>query len=113
MGHAKVENLTPFSFETAVASDEDGHVVYVPIVKATYALEPDGSLVIVDQQLPVNFSGELWGEPGHLQLPVRAGICGLFKPTTDVVLIPAMRTPVVATTAPLQVPLSRGLLLKK
>ncbi len=64
MGHAEIENLTPFAFETALAADEDGRLLYVPIVKATYALQPDCSLAIAEKQLPVNLGGELWGEPG-------------------------------------------------
>jgi hypothetical protein len=86
VGHAKIENLTPFAFETVVAADEDGRLLYVPVVKATYALQPDGSLKIAEKQLPVNVGGELWGEPGISSYKYEPE-CAFTKAATDMVLI--------------------------
>jgi hypothetical protein len=86
MGHAKIENLTPFAVEMAFPPDEDARPLFVPIVKATYTFPADASLRIADKQLPIILAGELWGEPGKSSYKYEPE--GTFtKPCTDVVLI--------------------------
>jgi hypothetical protein len=86
VSHADIENLTPFAFEAAIAADEDGRLLYVPIVKATYEVRSGSPLLMAERQLPVNLDGELWGEPGKSSYKYEPE-CAFTKPATDVVLI--------------------------
>jgi len=86
MGHAEVENRTPFAVEGSFAADEQGCPLFVLIVKATYSLQPDCSLAIAEKQLPVNLAGELWGEPGMSSYKYEPE-SAFIKPLTDIVLI--------------------------
>ena len=97
MGHPKIENLTPFAFEAAIATDEEGRMLYVPIVKATYRLEPDGSLKIAEKQLPVNLVGQLWGEPGKSSFKYEPE-CAFVKPATYVILLGHAHVPSLSST---------------
>src|SRR5579871_3194472 len=86
MGHAELENRTPFVVEGSFAADEDGRPLFVPVRKATYALQGNSELAVADKQIPVTFAGELWGEPGKSSYKYEPE--GAFtKPATDVVLI--------------------------
>jgi hypothetical protein len=86
MGHPTVENRTPFGFEPIFGADEQGRPVFVPIVKATYALAAPGTLSIAETQVPVKVSGEHWGEPGKSSYKYEPE-CSFVKPDTDVALI--------------------------
>jgi hypothetical protein len=86
MGHAKIDNSTPFAFEANYASDENGRPLIVAIVEATYSLEPDGALAIAEKQLGINLAGQPWGEPGKSSYKYEPEFA-FIKPSTDVVLI--------------------------
>jgi hypothetical protein len=85
MPHPKIENRTPFAFEPLFIADEDGRPLLVPIVKATYRITKKG-LVLAEEQVPVNFAGEWWGEPGKSSYKYEPETA-LPKPATDIVLI--------------------------
>jgi hypothetical protein len=101
MGHAEVENLTPFAVEGSFAADENGRSIFVPIVQATYASQGDRRLSVLDKQLPVTSAGKFWGEPGKSSYKYEPEYA-FIKPATDVVLIGHAHAG-RATTAPLQV----------
>jgi hypothetical protein len=85
MGHAVIENLTPFVFDSSFAIDEEGRPLFVPIIKATYSLRgPETE--IAESQVPVNPGGEFWGEPGESSYKYEPE-CAFTKIATDVVLI--------------------------
>ncbi len=86
MGHAKIENLTPFAFAEALITEEDGRAVYVSTVQASYVLQVDCSLVVAEKQLPVKVAGQLWGEPGKSSYKYEPQ-CAFTKLATDVVLV--------------------------
>jgi hypothetical protein len=86
MGHPSIENKTPFSVEPVFLADEDGRPLLVTVAKATYSLLDDGRVLLADEQVPVNLSGEYWGEPGESSYKYEPE--GAFaKPATDIVLI--------------------------
>src|SRR5690349_2773922 len=90
--------------------DENGRMLYIPIVKATYALQSDGSLRIAEKQLPVNLAGELYGEPGKSSYKYEPE-CAFGKIATDVVLIGHACAPSLSATQ-VYVRLRAGLLDK-
>lgn len=86
MGHAEIVNRTPFAFLPSIAADEEGFPLLVPIVKATYDIQREGSLVVSEKQKPVTLAGELYGKPGVSSYKYEPE-CAFMKPATDVVLI--------------------------
>ena len=81
-----VKNLTPFAFEPAFLADEHGTPLFVPIIKATYVIAANGRLVPAEEQAPVNFGGEFWGNPDASSYKLEPE-CAFMKPATDVVLL--------------------------
>jgi hypothetical protein len=86
MGHAKVENKTPFVFENLFLVDEDFRPLLVSVVKATLTIVPNGVCVCAEQQVPLNQGGELWGEEPEKSSCRYEPEVAFFKPATDIVL---------------------------
>ncbi len=111
MGHPATENLTPFVFEPVFVADEEGRPLLVAVVKATYALSPDG-LTLAQEQEPPLLAGDCYGEPETASYRYEPE-GGLAKPATDVVLVGSAAAPRANTTELLvafQVgPLKKGL----
>jgi hypothetical protein len=97
MGHAAIENKTPFAFAENYLSDEEGRPVLVTIIRATYEIRGK-RLVLAEKQLPIAIEGELTG--AHAELGGDRAESGpdvssyryepeaaFTKPATDVVLI--------------------------
>jgi hypothetical protein len=85
MGHPTLENETPFVFELMGLADEEGRPLLLLLVKATYTLKATG-LELAEQQVPVRWGGESWGEPGESSDKYEPE-CAFIKPATDVVLL--------------------------
>jgi hypothetical protein len=96
MGHAEIENLTPFAFEPLFTADEDGCPLLVPIVKATYTIGPNGALAIAEKQKPVTLAGELYGKPGFSSYQYEPE-SAFMKMGTDVVLIGSAHAPALGS----------------
>jgi hypothetical protein len=47
-----------------LAFDTDGTEYFVVVAKATFQLKPGAALVLAEEQLPIVFADEHWGEPG-------------------------------------------------
>jgi hypothetical protein len=86
MGHAKMNNQTPYSCDTLFLSDEEGRPLLVPVVRATYTLLEDWTPVLAPKQLPVNPAGQFWGAPEESSYKYEPETA-FAKPSTDVVLI--------------------------
>jgi hypothetical protein len=111
MSHAEVENHTPFAFQAMFATDEEGRPLLVPLVKATFALQPGGGLVMTEKQMPISPAGQFYGEPDVSSYKYEPEMA-FFKPATDVVLIgTAWAVPCPATQV--DVTLRAGPLFKK
>lgn len=87
MGHAEVENKTPFAFEALYLVDEQFRPLIVPLVKGTFAIGKDGRCVLADAQIPPNLGGECWGEDPATSSYKYEPEVAFVKPATDVVLI--------------------------
>lgn len=97
MAHPVVLNSTPFVVEPLFVADEDGYPVVAPIVRATFTVGHDGSVMLTEEQAPVNFEGEYVGEPGESSLRYEPETA-FVKSSTDVVLIGHAVAPRPGTT---------------
>lgn len=87
MGHPQIENKTPFVLETLFLVDEDFRPLVVPVVKATWSVQPNGQLALAEQQVPLNVGGELWGEDSEKSSYKYEPEVAFIKPATDVVMV--------------------------
>jgi hypothetical protein len=86
MGHASIENRTPFAFEGLHLADEEGRPLLVTVVRATYEIV-GRQLVLAEKQAPVMLAGELHGDSPDTSSWRYEPEAAFFKPSTDVVLI--------------------------
>jgi hypothetical protein len=86
MGHPEIENRTPFAFAPLFVADEDGRPVIATIVKATFAVSPDGHVTVAEKQEPVDFAGKHYGEPGKSSVRIDPEVA-FVKAATDCVLL--------------------------
>ncbi len=64
----ELSNRTRFAAERAFARDRDGAEVLLVVVKATFAIGPDGALRVADEQVPVARVPRRLGDPGSSSL---------------------------------------------
>jgi len=86
MAHPEIDNRTPFVAEAIPHNDEDFRPVYTLLLKATYDIADNNRLILAEQQLPLNFAGEYYGDPATSSIKLEPE-CTLFKNTADIVLI--------------------------
>ena len=87
MGHASIENETPFAFTPSFAIDEEGRSLLVPLVQATYTIHAARGLTLAEQQQPPSLAGELWGEDAATSSYRIDPAFAFIKPATDVALV--------------------------
>jgi len=111
MAYQGITNETPYYAEPQLLQDEDGRDVLVIYVKATYSIQPDGKLVLLEKQVPVNPAGEYFGEPGKssLKYPPESAFAKL---ATDVILVGHAHAPEQYPATELDVSLRVGALQK-
>jgi len=98
MGHAAIENRTPFAFEALYLVDEQQRPVVVPLVKASFQIGDDGRCTPAAQQIAVNPTGECWGADPRTSSYKYEPEMAFTKPTTDVVLVGHAHAPRGGTT---------------
>jgi len=86
MGHPAIENQSPFAHEVLYLVDEAFRPLVVAVIKGTFAIA-HGACHRADEQLPVNLTGEHWGEDPAASSYKYEPEVAFFKPATDVVLI--------------------------
>lgn len=79
-------NTTPFAAEQLLLTDENGRDILVLIVKATYQINGTAGLARAEEQMPVNPSGEYYGEPGKSSFKYEPEVAPV-KVATDIALI--------------------------
>ena len=82
----EVKNNTPFEFIAIPNYDKDGFEVFTNIVKGTFSFLNNQSLEIAEDQIPINFGDEFWGEPGESPVKYESDLA-VFKPSTDLIMI--------------------------
>lgn len=86
MPHPEVLNRTPFSVTPLFLSDNELRPVLVPLVRATFVIQPDGALTLHEEPMAAQLAGEFWGDPMTSSYKFEPE-CAFFKPATDVALI--------------------------
>jgi hypothetical protein len=86
MGHPEIDNRSDFAFESLFLADENGIPLFVPLVKATFWNISGRQLLLAEEQISPNLSGEFWTDPdvsSYKYEPETAFV----KSATDIVLI--------------------------
>jgi len=86
MAYQGLDNKTKSEAEMALLADENGRDVLLVLVKTSYDIAEDGTLSFSEEQEPICFEGEYFGEPGLSSLKI-APEANFEKLATDVVLI--------------------------
>jgi hypothetical protein len=95
VGQPAIKNETAFAFESLFMADEEGRPLLVPVIKATFEIEPSG-LVRAEEQAAVNPAGESYGDPAETSYRYEPE-CALPKVATDVVLVGSALAPKAGT----------------
>lgn len=82
----EVNNNTPFEFIAVPNYDKDGLEVFTNIVKGTFSFLNDQSLEIAENQIPITFADEYWGNPGESPVKHESDLA-VFKPSTDLIMV--------------------------
>lgn len=86
MAYKGLNNKTDSAAEIALLADENGRDIMLVLVKTTYDIASDGVLTLAEEQKPICFEGEYYGEPGQSSLKI-ASEANFEKLATDVVLV--------------------------
>jgi hypothetical protein len=86
MGHPAIENKSRFALEVLYLVDEEFRPLVVAVIKGTFSVAR-GACQLAEKQLPVNPTGESWGEDPATSSYKYEPEVAFFKPATDVVLI--------------------------
>jgi hypothetical protein len=87
MGHAPIDNATPFSFECFFLMDEEGRPLAVPLLKATFDIVGGKRIARAEVQEPIDAAGRRASDADDASY-VREPECASFvKPATDVALV--------------------------
>ncbi len=86
MAHPEIDNRTPFEVEAIPLNDENFRPVYTVLIKATYDIVETHQLKLAEEQNPVLFAGEYYGDPATSSMKYEPE-CTLFKPAADLVLV--------------------------
>jgi len=87
MGHASVDNGTPFAFESFFLMDEGGRPLLVPLLKATFDIVPGKGLKRAEVQAPIDAAGRRVQEADDSSYLNEPECTTFFKPATDVAFI--------------------------
>ena len=86
MAYQGLDNKTSSKAKLALLADENGRDVMLILVKISYDIANDGALTLSEEQEPICFEGEYFGEPGKSSLKI-APEANFEKLATDVVLV--------------------------
>jgi hypothetical protein len=78
-------NRTPYAVERTWVQDKDANKIWLVVVKATFAVLPDGSTRLAETQLPVLRMPTHLARPGDSSLVYESDLLGV-KPGTDVLV---------------------------
>ncbi len=107
MVELKLDNETPFNCGLVVQTDEGGKEILVVVLKGTYQIKTDGTLVCADEQVPIISEPIYFGDTAQSSLKYVPDI-NFTKVATDVALIghaiaPAEGEPITELTVTFQV----------
>jgi len=97
VGHAAVDNKTPFVVETLFLADEEMRPLAVPLAMLAFSIGPTGRLKLAEKPPAIPLGGEYYGDPAETS-PKYEPQSAFVKPATDVVLIGHAYAPEPGTT---------------
>lgn len=99
MGHAEIDNQTPFAAELLFSFEETGRPVVVPIIKGSFRIQPGAPLALAEKQAAVCLAGERTdgGPAGHSSWRHEPELA-FTKLATDLVLLGHAHAPRRGTT---------------
>jgi hypothetical protein len=106
-----VSNETPFKSDRTIVIDKNGARHWVVVVKATFAIHPDGGTEIAQEQTDPLLLPEYRGEPGQSSLMYEGDLVA-DKPGTDILVNGTAYAPGGRPATEVQVALSFGDLRK-
>ncbi|MCX4239742.1 DUF2169 family type VI secretion system accessory protein [Paraliomyxa miuraensis] len=106
-----LDNRTPYEAERGWVLDVSGAKHWVVVVKATFDIRPDGSLVLSEEPVPPLLAPRYFGEDGSSSLQYDADLVGP-KAATDVLAQGSAHAPGSKPTARVNVALQLGKLRK-
>ncbi len=80
-----IRNHTPYKAKKTWGRDKDGVHEWIVAVKGTYDIQPDGRVVLAEEQLEPLLAPEYYGEPGMSSPRYDADLVAP-KPTTDIIV---------------------------
>jgi hypothetical protein len=80
-----VENNTPFHFTALPGYDKEGREVLTNVVKGTFSLHGNRSLMVADEQAPISMADEYRGDPGLSPIRYESDLA-IYKPFSDLIL---------------------------
>jgi hypothetical protein len=87
LGHAQIENKTPFVFEPLHLMDEDCRPLLVPVLKASFDVDDSGRCRLAAEQIPLRVAGEYNGaDPESASFRYEPEVA-FHKVATDVVFV--------------------------
>jgi hypothetical protein len=108
----EVKNNTPFEFMAVPNYDKDGFEVFTNIIKGTFSILKGKTLATAENQIPINFADEFWGEPGESPVKYESDLA-LFKPSTDLIMMGYAYDPMGKKIKDMDVQFSIGSVAKK
>lgn len=106
-----VDNQTPFKADRAFARDAEGAEVWIVAVRATFEIQPDGTLKTADEQQDVCLAPKHFGELAKSSLRYDMDLVRT-KPGTDVILNAVAHAPGGEPAASVDVGLRLGPIIK-
>lgn len=86
MPHFEVHNHTRYAYESLLLNDEEGMPQFVPLIQATFAIDPPGGTVaLLEEQPPIDVAGQWYGDPAVTSVRSEPQIA-FQKLATDVVM---------------------------
>lgn len=87
MPHFEVHNHTRYAFESLVLNDEEGMPQFVPLIQASFAIDPTGGAVsLIEEQPAIDVAGQWYGDPASTSVRSEPQIA-FQKLATDVVML--------------------------
>jgi hypothetical protein len=87
MGHARIENATPYACEHFFSRDEEGRWLVVVLVQVSLEIVNATSVVLAREQTAPELAGKLWGADAAVASYRSEPAFAFVKPATDLVLV--------------------------
>jgi len=78
-------NTTGMEAGISVSTNKEGYDFCVVVVKGTFSIEKNGNLILSDEQMPMVYADEHYGDPGSTPIKYECDFAP-YKPRTDILV---------------------------